>query len=149
MDKISAPCRSENMRRIRSKNTTPERLVCELVRRLGYRFQLHEQKLPGKPDIVFSRRRKVIFVHGCFWHQHSRCKEGRVPNSRQDYLNPKLHRNVERDRQNRKELRRLGWKSLVIWECELRARAKVERKLTEFLSGDRRAVRIIPIGSSS
>jgi DNA mismatch endonuclease (patch repair protein) len=121
------------MRRIGSKNTAPEISVRRLVRALGYSCRLNDAKLPGKPDLVFRRRRKAIFVHGCFWHQHTRCKEGRLPASRQGYWRPKLARNVERDGEQRRALRKLGWKTLVIWECELQAETTLKRRLNDFL----------------
>ena len=134
MDRISVDRRSNNMRRIKNRNTVPEILVRKAVRALGYRYSLHPTDLPGKPDLVFRGRRKAIFVHGCFWHQHTRCKEGRLPNSRQDYWRPKLVRNVERDREHRKALLELGWKSLVVWECELHPEAKLRRQINDFLA---------------
>lgn len=119
MDKLDAKLRSENMRRIRSKNTKPEVLLRSLLHRAGFRFRVHRKDLPGKPDIVFPSRRKAIFVHGCFWHQHPECREGRVPGTRRDYWKPKLERNVARDAVATKKLRDLGWDVLIIWECQL------------------------------
>lgn len=121
------------MRRIRSRDTQPELQVRSLVHRLGFRFRLHRADLPGKPDIVFPSLRKVIFVHGCFWHLHGRCREGRIPNSRIDYWEPKLLRNKIRDKATRAELRKLGWSIMVIWECELKDEDKLERRITDFL----------------
>ena len=111
--------RSENMRRIRSKDTKPEKALRSLLHRAGYRFRIHSSNLPGSPDIVFPARRKAIFVHGCFWHQHSRCGAGIVPATRRDYWAPKLKRNQDRDRRAKLDLARLGWKSLTVWECEI------------------------------
>ena len=111
--------RSENMRRIRSKDTKPEKALRSLLHRAGYRFRIHANDLPGSPDIVFPARRKVVFVHGCFWHQHSRCGAGIVPASRREYWVPKLKRNQDRDRSARLALARIGWKSLTVWECEI------------------------------
>jgi DNA mismatch endonuclease (patch repair protein) len=119
MDKLDAQHRSENMRRIRSKNTKPEVLLRSLLHRAGFRFRIHKKDLPGKPDIVFPGRRKAIFVHGCFWHQHPQCREGRLPGTRQDYWKPKLERNVARDAAATSKLRNLGWDVLVIWECQI------------------------------
>lgn len=119
MDKLDAQHRSENMRRISSKNTKPEVLLRSLLHRAGFRFRIHKKDLPGKPDIVFPGRRKVIFVHGCFWHQHPQCREGRLPGTRQDYWKPKLARNVVRDAATISKLRDLGWDVLVIWECQI------------------------------
>ena len=106
------------MRRIRSKGMKPEMMVRRLVHGLGYRYRLHGGKLPGRPDLVFAKRRKVIFVHGCFWHQHKNCAISRLPKSNQDYWLPKMERNKMRDAQNKVQLRKLGWKCLVVWECE-------------------------------
>src|SRR5947209_18206995 len=117
MDRLSREDRSRNMGAIRSTDTAPERVVRSLVHRLGYRFRLHEGKLPGRPDIVLSRHRKIILVHGCFWHSHT-CVDGRVPRTNKNYWVPKLSRNRQRDRESRQKLRKLGWKVLVVWECE-------------------------------
>ena len=133
MDKLDAIRRSENMRQIRSKDTKPEVLLRSLLHKLGYRFRLHRKDLPGKPDIVFPGRRKAIFVHGCFWHQHANCPEGRLPRTRSEYWTPKLTRNVERDRNHLEKLSRLGWKALVLWECEIHETEAVKRKLKRFL----------------
>jgi DNA mismatch endonuclease (patch repair protein) len=120
MDKLSAEHRSQNMRQIRSKDTAPEVLLRQMLHRCGYRFRLHREELPGKPDLVFPSRRKVIFVHGCFWHQHPGCREGRVPGSRRDYWEPKLARNGQRDRSAQAALKEQGWDYLVLWECDLK-----------------------------
>ena len=106
---------------IRGSNTKPEIKVRRLAHRLGYRFRLHRKDLPGRPDLAFPGRRKVIFVHGCFWHQHPDpgCRPAALPRTRQDYWHPKLARNVERDARNIADLEAAGWQVLVIWECEL------------------------------
>jgi DNA mismatch endonuclease, patch repair protein len=124
--------RSENMRRIRSKGMLPELAVRSMVHQMGYRFRLHRKDLPGKPDLVFVSRRKVIFVHGCFWHAHA-CKTAHTPKSNADYWGPKLQRNKTRDRKNIKTLETAGWRSLVIWECETRNLDKVKRRVSAFL----------------
>lgn len=121
------------MRRIRSEGTKPELIVRKFLHSLGYRYRLHVPGLPGKPDMVFPKFRKVIFVHGCFWHLHKGCKEGRIPAVHQDYWRPKLLRNVERDVQHQANLRKLGWRCLVIWECEIEDFSRVEGKLLRFL----------------
>ncbi|MBF5044507.1 DNA mismatch endonuclease Vsr [Aggregicoccus sp. 17bor-14] len=118
MDLLSKEARSENMRRIRSRDTRPELLVRRALHRLGFRFRLSEQRLPGRPDIVLPRWQTVVFVHGCYWHQHSRCVDGHVPKTKRGYWVPKLERNVERDKENRHALRQLGYKVFVVWECE-------------------------------
>jgi DNA mismatch endonuclease (patch repair protein) len=134
MDRLTPAERSENMRRIRSRDTNPELAVRSLVHRLGFRFRLHRPDLPGKPDLVFPSMRKVIFVHGCFWHQHKHCIDGRVPRSRSEYWEPKLTRNVERDRAARTALRRAGWRSLTIWECEAVESQGLRDRIVNFLS---------------
>ena len=123
------------MAAIRSKDTKPEIAVRSMVHKLGYRFRLHAKDLPGHPDLVFRSRKKVIFVHGCFWHLHSsaKCRDGRLPKSNQSYWKPKLLKNVERDKRSLKELRALKWKALVIWECETKNPERLERVLTKFL----------------
>ncbi len=133
MDTLTRAQRSERMSLIRSKDTKPEIVVRRLVHSMGYRYRLHDKKMPGHPDIVFRSRSKVIFVHGCFWHLHRDCPHCRPPKSRQDYWRPKLKRNAERDEQVRRELHNLGWRSLVIWECELANSNKLARKIKKFL----------------
>ena len=124
--------RSANMRAIRSKDMQPELKVRSLAHRLGYRFRLHGKDLPGKPDLVFPSRRKVIFVHGCFWHSHD-CKAAHVPKSNQAYWLPKLERNKTRDEKNIEALRAAGWNALVIWECETCDERGVTKRLRKFL----------------
>jgi len=126
--------RSENMRRIRSKDTSPELKVRSLAHRLGFRFRLHRKDLPGKPDLVFPVRKKIIFVHGCFWHKHD-CPEGlRKPKSNRSYWIPKIERNQQRDTENINRLRVAGWDVLVVWECEIKAHEHLAKKLIEFLT---------------
>lgn len=132
MDKLSVERRSANMRQIKSKDTSPELLLRRMLHRLGYRFRIHRKDLPGKPDIVFPSRRKVIFVHGCFWHQHPGCREGRVPGSRREYWEPKLARNQQRDSAAQTALKEQGWDYLLVWECELKDAATV-KNATHFL----------------
>lgn len=100
---------------------------------MGYRYRLHERQLPGKPDLVFSRRRMAIFVHGCFWHRHPECKLARLPKSRRDFWIPKLEGNRERDLRNQKELRNLGWAVHIVWECEVRDTETLRKRLKSFL----------------
>lgn len=125
------------MSRIRGKDTKPEIAVRKLVHRMGYRFRLHRRDLPGSPDLAFPGRKKVIFVHGCFWHMHPDpgCRRARVPKSRVDYWKPKLERNRGRDLENEEKLRRLGWEVLVVWECEIRHAGRLEDGIREFLEG--------------
>ena len=125
--------RSKQMGLVRAKNTKPELLVRRLVHRLGYRFRLHRRDLPGKPDLVFPARRKIIFVHGCFWHGHE-CRLGRRrPKSRLDYWIPKISRNNQRDQKTLRKLRGMRWKCLVLWECQLRDVEKLTIQITRFL----------------
>ncbi len=124
--------RSENMRAIRGKDTQPELAVRSLVHRLGYRFRLHRKDLPGKPDLVFPARRKVIFVHGCFWHSHD-CKSGLIPNTNREFWLPKLMRNKIRDANNLAALTERDWKALVIWQCELADGRSLRTKIRRFL----------------
>jgi DNA mismatch endonuclease (patch repair protein) len=127
--------RSENMRRIRSKGMLPELAVRSMVHRMCYRFRLHRKDLPGKPDLVFVSRRKVIFVHGCFWHVHD-CTLAHTPKSNAAYWGPKLQRNKARDARNIEALRAAGWKSLVIWECEIRSGRTLQKRIRAFLSAN-------------
>lgn len=136
MDKLTPERRSENMRRIKSKNMKPELAVRRLVHELGYRYRLHRKDLPGKPDLVFGPKRKVIFVHGCFWHGHELegCLDARKPKSNIGYWNPKLTRNKERDAERVVALKAAGWKVLTIWECETKEMGKVEKRVKRFLA---------------
>ncbi|SFL09513.1 T/G mismatch-specific endonuclease [Nitrosomonas aestuarii] len=121
------------MSRIRSKDMAPEMVVRRLLYKNGYRYRLHNKELPGKPDIVFSRRKKIILVHGCFWHQHAGCKNGHLPKSNLEYWLPKLNRNIERDKRIKTELAEMDWKVLVVWECELKDKDALLAKLNKFL----------------
>ena len=123
MDIVSEEQRSYNMSRIRGKNTKPELAVRSLLHSLGYRFTVngpHNRKLPGRPDIVLPKYKTVIFVHGCFWHGHQECKNFRIPQTRTEWWQAKIEGNVARDKRQQEELRKLGWKVLVIWECEVK-----------------------------
>jgi DNA mismatch endonuclease (patch repair protein) len=119
------------MRRIRKVDTKPEMVVRKAAHALGLRFRLHRRDLPGSPDLVLPKHRKVVLVHGCFWHQHEGCRLARQPKSRLDYWLPKLARNVERDVEVRKALVTLGWQPLVIWECETRIPGRASAILRE------------------
>jgi DNA mismatch endonuclease, patch repair protein len=123
------------MAAIRSKDTKPEMIVRRLVHSLGYRYRLHRKDLPGKPDLVFGPRKKVIFVHGCFWHQHDDpdCLDGRLPKSRPDYWIPKLQGNKQRDKSNQAALAASGWQALIVWDCETKDSAELEKKIRSFL----------------
>ena len=118
MDTISKQRRSWNMSRIRGGDTKPEMAVRSVFHHLGYRFRLHRKDLPGRPDIVLPKHRTVVFVHGCYWHRHPGCKLAYTPKSRADFWTAKFHENVERDGRQQRDLRALGWRVVVIWECE-------------------------------
>ena len=133
-DTINAQRRSENMRRIKSKGMRPELTVRRLVHSLGYRFRLHVLTLPGKPDLVFPRLKKIIDVRGCFWHQHGKCIDSHIPKTRVEYWRPKLLQNRRRDKKNAKELKALGWKVMVVWECEVHNAQKLTHKIAHFLN---------------
>lgn len=135
MDTLTPAQRSERMARVRGKGSKAELLVRSLVHRLGYRYRLHGAKLPGRPDLVFPSRRKVIFVHGCFWHRHPDpdCKLARMPKSRQEFWVPKLEGNRARDLRQIAELEALGWSVLEIWECQLRDTSFLENEIRTFL----------------
>tara|TARA_B100000315_G_C14505831_1_gene554557 strand:- start:722 stop:1093 length:372 start_codon:yes stop_codon:yes gene_type:complete len=123
------------MSAIRSKNTNPETVVRSLLFALGYRYRLHRNDLPGKPDIILKKHNTVIFVHGCFWHQHKECKRANIPKSNKKYWIPKLERNAERDKINKRELNRLGWNVITIWECETKDSGKITAELKKKLNG--------------
>jgi DNA mismatch endonuclease (patch repair protein) len=135
MDTLTPSQRSERMSRVRGTGSVAERRVRSLVHAMGYRFRLHGAKLPGRPDLVLASRRKVIFVHGCFWHRHPdpNCRLARLPKSRQDFWIPKLTGNRERDLRNEAALEDLGWRVLTIWECQLRDEASVKNEIRTFL----------------
>ncbi|MCY1282346.1 Very short patch repair protein [compost metagenome] len=133
VDTISADERSHIMSLVKGKNTRPEMLVRRMVHNAGFRYRLHDAKLPGKPDLVFSRKRKVIFVHGCFWHRHEGCPLARTPKSNQKYWLAKLEGNKARDETNLRKLRDAGWQILVVWECELRDLNLLALRLQSFL----------------
>jgi len=134
-DTFSEAERSRIMRAVKSENTTPEMVVRRLAHSMGYRYRLHVRALPGNPDLVFPRLRKIIFVHGCFWHLHG-CSRTRVPSSRRDYWVPKLEGNRARDRRVRRALRRAGWRVLIVWECQTRPSrlGRLSARLRSFLS---------------
>jgi DNA mismatch endonuclease (patch repair protein) len=133
MDTLTAAERSIRMSLIKGKDTKPELQVRKLLHRAGYRFRLHRRDLPGTPDLVFPGRLKAVFVHGCFWHAHRGCKDSNVPKSRRAYWLDKFSRNVKRDRRSVRELRKQGWEVHIVWECETRNAALVEKRLSTFL----------------
>lgn len=135
MDTLAPSRRSENMRRIRGKDTAPELVVRKLCRELGFTgYRIHRKDLPGKPDIAWIGQKRAIFVHGCFWHGHD-CAEGiRKPKSNQDYWIPKIERNRQRDTENIAALHAIGWKIFVVWECEINDKGLFAERLQRFLS---------------
>jgi len=133
-DVLTAEQRSLNMSRIRGKDTKPELFVRSLVHQMGFRYRLHHKGLPGKPDLVFPRLKKIIFVHGCYWHMHT-CRYGRVkPATNVEFWQTKRTGNRERDRRNIRALRKLGWQVLVVWECQTRNPARLIPRLQAFLA---------------
>lgn len=133
-DTITSERRSWNMSRIRGRDTQPELQLRSLLHRAGFRFRLHEKKLPGRPDIILPRYRTVIFVHGCFWHRHSGCRNATTPSTRREFWQEKFDGNVGRDARNRSDLEAAGWTVLTVWECELKANAEgVVRRLSHEL----------------
>lgn len=136
VDSLSKKHRSWNMSRIQAKNTKPEMIVRSMIHKWGFRFSLHRKDLPGKPDIVLPKYETVIFVHGCFWHRHPRCKYAYTPKSRVEFWEQKFTDNVKRDRRNRRELRKLGWDAVIVWECLTKdvdkLAAYLERKLYDW-----------------
>ena len=135
MDTLTPEQRSTRMSLVRCRDTKPEMLVRRLTHGMGYRYRLHSRDLPGAPDLVFPSRNKVIFVHGCFWHQHPdpECKLARLPKSKLDFWAPKLETNRERDERNLDLLAELGWDVLAIWECQTKNREELQARITEFL----------------
>lgn len=132
-ERISVAQRSANMSRIRGKDTKPEMVVRRLLHRAGYRYRLHRRDLPGTPDLVFPSRRKVLFVHGCFWHSHS-CRAGQTrPANNAEFWAAKRERTVERDAEQLARLADLGWDVLVVWECELKDESALEERLRAWL----------------
>lgn len=136
MDTLTAEQRRACMRAVTGKDTTPEMCVRRLAHAMGFRYALHVKNLPGKPDLVFVSRRKIIFVHGCFWHKHN-CRHGSIsPITNAGYWNGKRERNAERDKKNIRALRKDGWKVLVVWECSTRDSISLRKRLENFLRGD-------------
>lgn len=138
-DRLTPGDRSALMARVRSKDTKPELAVRRLLHRQGYRFRTHYKLLPGRPDIAFTRKRKAVLVHGCFWHGHDGCPGFRTPSSRTEFWEGKFERNRARDRRNEAQARALGWQMLVVWECEIRDEEWLAVRLADFLGPPRTA----------
>ncbi|MCX6173987.1 MAG: very short patch repair endonuclease [Ignavibacteriales bacterium] len=119
------------MSKIREKNTKPEMILRSALHKLGYRFRIHSKHLPGRPDIVLAKYNMIIFVHGCFWHQHKYCTEGRIPSTNSKYWEEKFSNNAIRDKRNKKALRKMGWKVIIVWECEIEG--KIEKVMLRII----------------
>lgn len=130
-DRISKAARSENMRRIGSRDTGPEKFVRSLLHREGYRFRLHWKDLPGKPDIFLPKHRLAIFIHGCFWHGHPNCKRAKIPKTRVEFWRSKISKNRERDQRVLADLHLAGYRTLVFWGCELKDTDRILRNIAE------------------
>jgi DNA mismatch endonuclease (patch repair protein) len=135
VDHVIPAKRSLNMAAVHSKDTGPEMAVRKIVHCLGYRYRLHVHSLPGRPDLVFPSRRKVIFVHGCFWHRHPKCRYATSPKTHREFWQAKFTSNMARDRRARHKLKRMDWAVLTVWQCELKKRGKLTERLNDFLSG--------------
>lgn len=135
VDTVSPEVRSRIMARVKSKGMKPEMAVRRLLHGLGYRYRLHKSDLPGKPDMAFPSRRKVVFVNGCFWHNHTGCPRVRIPATNREYWVAKLERNQARDERNLALLAEQGWAAMTVWECELRDMPAAAERLTGFLDG--------------
>lgn len=132
-DILSTQARSQRMALVRGKNTGPELKVRKMIYAAGYRYRIHVKGLPGRPDLVFAGRRKVIFVHGCFWHRHEGCSLARIPKSHVEFWSEKLEGNKARDLRNLQELKEMGWSTLTIWECELNNMDALMKRVYLFL----------------
>lgn len=136
MDVFSQEKRSQIMSRVSGKNTKPELVVRSFLHNMGYRFRLHRNDLPGKPDITLPKYKKIIFIHGCFWHGHIDCPRAKRPTTNKKFWNEKLDKNIERDKNNVNNLRQLGWDVLKVWTCELKNTETLINKLLSFLEGN-------------
>lgn len=133
MDVFSREKRSQIMSHVGGKNTKPELIVRSILHRMGYRFRLHRRDLPGKPDITFPKYKKVIFIHGCFWHGHEGCPKSKRPDTNKEFWNKKLDKNIARDKINMEKIKELGWDVLVVWTCELKNMDTLKDKIVSFL----------------
>ncbi|MHC2018695.1 very short patch repair endonuclease [Methylobacterium sp. CM6247] len=127
------PARTALMKKVRQRDTKPEIVVRRVAHALGFRFRLHRRDLPGSPDLVLPRHKVAVFVHGCFWHRHPGCRSASTPKANAEFWSDKFDRNVERDARKERELRALGWRVLIIWECDTRDAARVAERLSEFI----------------
>lgn len=136
-DIVNSKRRSELMAGIRGQDTAPELAVRRVAHRMGLRFRLHRKDLPGRPDLVFPKHHLAVFVHGCFWHHHQGCRFSHIPKSRTEYWTQKFARNMHRDMRNEDALKALGWRVLVIWECEVKDKGAIARKLKSVVSSNK------------
>lgn len=121
------------MSKVKGKNTKPELIVRSMLHKMGYRFRLYRKDLPGNPDITLQKFKKVIFVHGCFWHGHEKCKRSKRPTTNREFWDKKLNKNLLRDKKNIEELKNKGWELIIVWTCEVKDKNRLKRKLSEFL----------------
>jgi DNA mismatch endonuclease (patch repair protein) len=133
MDRLTKEERSANMSKIRSKDTLPEIRIRKTLWRMGYRYRLHCKQLPGKPDIVITKQKIIIFVHGCFWHRHENCIEASRPKTNSEYWETKIAKNIERDKKHQEEIKQMGYKIFIIWECEVKKNIEENTKMLEKL----------------
>lgn len=136
-DKFTPEKRSNIMSRVKGRDTGPEKVIRSILHAMGYRFRLHEKRLPGKPDIVLPRHQRVVLVHGCFWHGHQGCNRSKRPKSNVDFWNRKIDGNIRRDVENQEKLRTAGWKILTVWQCQIRDRERLQNRLRDFMEDDR------------
>lgn len=134
MDRLSPAARSENMSRVKGKNTGPEVAVRRALHAMGHRFRIHRRDLPGCPDIVLPKHRTVILVHGCFWHRHEGCSRSTMPAARREFWEAKFTRTVARDGEHTAALEALGWRVVVLWECDIRRPQELQERLTDLFS---------------
>jgi DNA mismatch endonuclease, patch repair protein len=138
MDVFSREKRSQIMSRVSGKNTKPELIVRSLLHRMGYRFRLHRKDLPGKPDITLPKYKKVIFIHGCFWHGHKHCKRSSLPNTNREFWEHKIRSNAQRDYKNISSLTEKGWEVMVLWSCQIKNKEDLISKLIEFIENKKK-----------
>jgi DNA mismatch endonuclease (patch repair protein) len=138
MDVFSQEKRSQVMSKIKDKDTKPEKIIRTMLHNMGYRFRLHRRDMPGNPDIVLPKYKKVIFVHGCFWHGHKGCARAKRPSSNENFWSEKLAKNMERDKKNQKELIKLGWNYLIIWQCQIKKvnSEKIAQRISMYLKSN-------------
>lgn len=147
MDRVSADRRSANMRAVRARDTKPEMIVRRAVHGLGYRYRLHQRRLPGSPDLVFARLKLALFVHGCFWHSHPGCPKASMPTSNAEFWRAKLARNRERDETSMEALETAGWRTDVLWECEIADGPALQQRLLDIFDSAESAQGVVRSGS--